>query len=124
MARVATTSRDFDDIILEDDCICCGAPHTARVRDVLRQPTYAGFDYEDGGQNGAVQCEGCTGMYVTGLCSGNAHLDSGKGHNHCLECPDFGECVGDYRNAHCRRCGDQHQKAAHYERSHDAHVGT
>ena len=37
----------LDDIILEDDCICCGAPHTARVRDVLRQPTYAGFDYED-----------------------------------------------------------------------------
>ena len=98
----------LDDIILEDDCILCGASHTACVRDVLRQPTYAGLDYEDGGQNGAVQCEGCTGMYVTGLCRGKGQLDSGKGHNHCLECPDFGECVGDYRNAHCRRCGDHY----------------
>ena len=52
----------LDDIILEDDCILCGASHTACVRDVLRQPT-AGLDYEDGGQNGACSARaarGCT----------------------------------------------------------------
>ena len=24
--------------------------------------------------------------------------------NHCTECPDFGICLGDYRNAHCLNC--------------------
>ena len=32
-------------------------------------------------------------------------MDSGKFHNHCTECPDLGKCIGDYREAHCERCG-------------------
>jgi hypothetical protein len=32
-------------------------------------------------------------------------FDSGKFHNHCVECPDFGTCLGDYREAHCMDCG-------------------
>jgi len=44
-------------------------------------------------------------MYVTGICSGRPNFDSGKFHNHCTRCPDFGQCIGDYREAHCGRCG-------------------
>ena len=72
---------------------------------MLDQPTYGGGDYEDGGIEGAVQCEDCCGMYVTGLCEGRAQFDSGKFHNHCTQCPDFGICIGDYREAHCEDCG-------------------
>ena len=67
---------------------------------MLDQPTYGGNDYEDGGTEGAVQCEDCCGMYVTGLCEGRAQFDSGKFHNHCTRCPDFGTCIGDYREVH------------------------
>jgi hypothetical protein len=44
-------------------------------------------------------------MYVTGLCQGSPSLDSGKFHNHCTQCPEFGVCIGDYREAHCGNCG-------------------
>ena len=79
--------------------------HEATIADVLDQPVYGGHDYEDGGQEGAVQCEDCCGMYVTGLCNGRPSFDSGKFHNHCVECPDFGQCIGDYREQHCMDCG-------------------
>ena len=51
----------------------------------------------DGGPGGAVQCEECCGLYVTDLCGGRPRFDCGKGHNHCVECPGFGECIGDIR---------------------------
>ncbi len=50
---------------------------------------------------------GCTGRaYVTDLCGGRPHGDSGKFHNHCTLCPNFGNCIGDNRESHCERCGD------------------
>jgi hypothetical protein len=70
-------------VICEGRCICCGKAHSATIADVLYQPTYGGNDYEDGGEGGAVQCEDCCGMYVTGLCQGRPSFDSGKFHNHC-----------------------------------------
>lgn len=39
------------------------------------------------------------------MCQGKARLESGKFHNHCTECPDFGVCIGDYRVCHCGICG-------------------
>jgi hypothetical protein len=45
--------------------------------------------------------------YVTGLCYGQPKRVNGKYHNHCDQCPDFGVCIGDYRNRHCRHC-DEH----------------
>ena len=48
------------------------------------------------------------GMYLSGLCKGEAYLDDGKSHNHCTRCPDFGVCIGDYREAHCSSCGDHY----------------
>jgi len=95
----------LDTVIYTGRCICCSASHEATIGAVLDQPVYGGNDYEDGGQEGAIQCEDCCGMYVTGLCEGNPSFDSGKFHNHCVECPDFGRCIGDYREAHCPDCG-------------------
>jgi len=95
----------LDDIICEGECIVCGEEVSATIGDVLDQPACGGCDYEEGGLEGAAQCEDCCGMYVTGLCGGDARLDSGKFHNHCTECPDFGQCIGDYRERHCEDCG-------------------
>jgi len=65
-----------------------------------------GNDFGDGGPGGAMRCEECGGNYITGLCCGSPGFDSGKFHNHCCECSDFGQCIGDYRSQHCHRCGD------------------
>ena len=77
------------------------------VRDAAGQSDYGG-DYEDGSEGGAFKCtnEACGhAAYVTGLCDGQGlGLDSGKFHNHYGECPGFGKCIGDYREAHCSRC--------------------
>jgi len=87
----------------------CGHVIKAKLGDLLRQPDYAGLDYEDGCQNATVVCterdasgeeceEGRT--YVTGICQGNISFDCGKFHNHCGSCPGMGTCIGDYRMAH------------------------
>ena len=41
---------------------------------------------------------------MTRMCSGKPSFDSGKFHNHCTECKGFGQCIGDYREAHCNKC--------------------
>lgn len=97
---------DLDTVILNlegDEC-----PHMFKVttRMLIKQPDYAGLDYEDGLQDATVFCEkygseaddcdvGRT--YVTNLCTPHPKLDSGKFHNHCKECPGFGRCLNDYR---------------------------
>eukprot|EP00484_Ammonia_sp_Unknown_P027375 CAMPEP_0197029236 /NCGR_PEP_ID=MMETSP1384-20130603/8739_1 /TAXON_ID=29189 /ORGANISM="Ammonia sp." /LENGTH=290 /DNA_ID=CAMNT_0042458367 /DNA_START=30 /DNA_END=899 /DNA_ORIENTATION=- len=94
----------LDQVIHRGTCICCSRKYNVSIRDVLYQSDYGG-DYEDGGEGGAIQCEDCCGLYVTRLCEGRPQFDSGKFHNHCTECPGFGQCIGDYREAHCGRCG-------------------
>jgi hypothetical protein len=101
-----TLEGGLDKVVFSGRCSECGTTLTSTLRDVLAQPDYAGLDYEDGGQNGALQCEECEcGYYVTGMCNGRMEQDSGKFHNHCRECPGFGQCIGDYREAHCSNCG-------------------
>ena len=100
-----TQTTTLQTVLCRGECICCSSLHEATIADVLDQPVYGGNDYEDGGQEGAVQCEDCCGMYVTRLCEGRPSFDSGKFHNHCVDCPDFGQCIGDYREAHCQDCG-------------------
>jgi hypothetical protein len=84
----------------------CGHTIRATLGDLLEQPDYAGLDYEDGLENATVLCkeDGCEEgrTYVTGMCEGRPNFDSG-GHNHCRACPGFGQCIHDYRNAHCDR---------------------
>ena len=60
-------------------------------------------DYEEGYCNS----EGNEGRaFVTEFCFGNPWFDqSGHAHNHCSTCSNFGECLGDYREGHCEKCG-------------------
>ena len=96
----------------------CGHIIDATLGDLLEQPDYAGLDYEDNLQNATELCKvgNCAEdeekesylwgrTYVTGLCEGRPSFDSGKFHNHCIECPGFGQCIHDYREAHCDNCG-------------------
>ena len=96
----------------------CGHIIDATLGDLLNQPDYGGDDYENGLGNATVLCKvgNCAEdeekdsylwgrTYVTGLCEGQASFDSGKFHNHCIECPGFGQCIHDYREAHCNNCG-------------------
>jgi hypothetical protein len=85
----------------------CGHTIRATLGDLLQQPDYAFLDFEDGLENATVLCkeDGCGEgrAYVTGLCEGRPSFDSGKFHNHCRACPGFGQCIHDYREAHCDR---------------------
>lgn len=87
-------------------CEGCRGTVSCTVKELLGQADNPGLDYEDGGFEAAIQCEDdeCPGTYVTGFCEGEPKADSGKSHNHCTECPGFGKCLGDYREAHCSGC--------------------
>ncbi len=116
-----------EDMFFNVACINCGRNVGCTQYDALMQPNCGGFDYGDGNLEGALQCgrneyaydedededgeDGCGhGMYLSCLCFGRHEGTSGKFFNHCTECPDFGTCMGDYRNGHCQNCG------AHYFR--------
>ena len=96
-----------DTVIYEAPCCNCGEDGLeCTIKNAMDQSTYGGCDYEDGGENAEIKCEDCgTGNYITELCTGKTNYDSGKFHNHCCECDDFGICIRDYREAHCRHCG-------------------
>lgn len=88
----------------------CGHTIEATLGDLLEQPDYAGLDYEEGSMEATVVCKECDEdeqmrTYVTGICEGKPSFDCGKFHNHCRQCPGFGSCIHDYRNAHCNKCG-------------------
>merc|ERR1712018_631505 len=96
---------DLDQLLLKSGCNCCSKQLTCTIRDALHQIEYGGNEYEDGGESAAIQCresdegeEGCGGNFITGLCNGDFSFDCGKFHNHCTKCPNFGHCIGDYRN--------------------------
>ena len=114
--KLTGSQSDLDQVILSGT-LECGHSCDATLRDLLKQPDYAGIDYENGCQEATVVCDeydenecedGRT--YVTGICRGNPSFDSGKFHNHCTTCKNYGMCLGDYREAHCERC-DSHYYA-------------
>ena len=107
--KVTGQEADLEQVVLSAEGEC-GHTIRASLGALLQQPDYAGLDYEDGLQEATVLCseEGCGEdgegrTYVTGLCEGRPRFDSGKFHNHCTECPGFGQCIHDYREAHCDR---------------------
>jgi hypothetical protein len=94
------------------DCTGCGCDHILRptLRDLMKQPDYAGVDYVDL-KEATVRCKesDCPGAaYVTRMCQGDFDEDSGRSHNHCLQCPHGGTCINDYRNIHCEFCGSHY----------------
>lgn len=117
----------LDQVLLKGECEACDEELSCTIKDILHQPDYAGMDYEDGCENATLRCpdEDCgAGVYVTEICQGSAHLDSGKFHNHCTKCPSFGTCIGDYREAHCRKCGGHYYNGGfHGGKCHRCHPG-
>ena len=135
LKHIDFTAEDFGrkTVVLEDGCCSCGTKLKATVGKLLFQDDYAGCDYEEGGQNAPIKCNGgsggdddddddddddvddeddddddypqCCGNYVTNMCYGSPRFDSGKFHNHCDRCEKFGTCIGDYRERHCDVCG-------------------
>ena len=90
---------NLDQVLHKGRCDSCREELTCTIRDALYQREYAGLDYEDGGYYAAVHCEiDRCGNYITGICNGQITFDSGKYHNHCGRCANFGHCIGDYRN--------------------------
>eukprot|EP01083_Nonionella_stella_P063800 165806_1 len=103
----------LDKVIAEGNCYMCESPVKATLRTLLNQSDYCGMGYGCGG-DGPIECpndECDTNMYFTGMCCGDFDVSSGKNHNHCTVCPDFGECIVDYRNAHCLGCNDHFYKS-------------
>lgn len=95
----------LDQVVATWTCCQCHEQVNATLRACLDQPDYAGLDYKDGNQKGAIQCKDCgIGQYVSNMCSGSFEITSGKFHNHCSECPGLGCCMGDYRELHCALC--------------------
>ena len=99
--------KELDRVIFKGKCPECRTELSATVKDLLNQPDDGGMYYEDEG--GPIKCETCGfGYFVTGLCENNPTLDGGKFHNHCMDCQGLGKCIHDYRNAHCRWCGQHY----------------
>lgn len=101
---------DQDTVLYSGRCHGCGQKLSITWGEALFQSIYPGLDYADGGENAPIQCPSgnCGGNYITGLCEGKPEFDSGKFHNHCPECPEFGCCIHDYRNDHCGNCGNHY----------------
>jgi len=94
---------ELDRVIHEDECLCCNAKVKFTIRDCLSQKDYGGYNYGEGPAKCTTNSKNCAGegqeigYFLTGLCEGNFQLDSGESHHHCMECPGFGKCSGDYR---------------------------
>jgi hypothetical protein len=96
----------LSNVVCTSSCCVCGERFPITINDCVTQTCYPGTDYEDGAESATFACPKCEErQYVTGLCQGHPSYDSGKGHNHCTKCPSGGQCIGDYRNSHCERCG-------------------
>lgn len=108
----------LDQIVVEDCCQTCEMPDgsatkiTVRLRDFIFQMDQGGNEYGDPeGSRAPILCPNgeCNMKYfLAGLCASNPGLDEGKAHNHCDHCKGFGDCQGDFRNAHCFECGQHY----------------
>jgi len=106
--KLPQTEEELHETFWTGECEECGDEVVVTLLDVLNQADYGGNDYPDN-TNGAIHCESCEYMghkYLTGICYNKPTASSGKFHNHCTQCPVFGECIGDYRTSHCDVCGE------------------
>ncbi|KAL7543521.1 hypothetical protein ACHAXR_013049 [Thalassiosira sp. AJA248-18] len=87
---------------------CCSCSNKSLVCTMSNAVDQTAYGDNDCGEGAVIICDQCDcGNHITRLCQGNASYDCGKFHNHCTDCPAFGQCIGDYREAHCHHC-DQH----------------
>jgi len=111
--KITGEKADLDKVIYEDQPQMCECKLKARLGDVLLQGDYGGYDFYDS-KNAKIFChdcikkEECTGhfYFLTDVCVGKPYYEGSKHHHHCRECPDYGTCVGDYRESHCDTCGE------------------
>jgi len=114
---------DLKAVILEivDENYCpCRQTFTATLENLMYQPDHGGYDREELNL-ATVKCSCASGcfnkdcdvnslfpsphaIYVTNICKGSPTVTTGHYHNHCDECPNFGMCIGDYRESHCLSC--------------------
>jgi hypothetical protein len=104
---------ELDRVIHEEACLICTEKVKFTIRDCLSQDDY-GVNGEGPAKCNSGGVNNCAGLrldhgisyYLSGLCDGYFRLDEGKFHNHCMKCPGFGKCIGDYRQGHCEECGN------------------
>jgi hypothetical protein len=123
LVKLPTSEQELQEVFWSGTCEECHAVVKCTLLDALKQDDSGGYDYEDGNEKGAIHCENCGRCsYLSRICSGKPESTSGKFHNHCHECPDFGECIakeslplewatmlggaGDYCMSHCSACGE------------------
>jgi hypothetical protein len=73
----------------------------ARMTEARERGRVAGLQQAEESRGEECGMEGKT--YLSGLCEGRGQLTL-RGHNHCRKCPDFGSCIGDFREVHCDNC--------------------
>jgi len=112
--KITGQKEDLETVIYEGKADR-GCKHNFKVKlgDVLYQGDYGGNDYEENESEIAkVICKPCKrkndGMghfyFLSEMCYNLPCLTSGKWHNHCEECPDYGTCLVDFRHTHCSSC--------------------
>jgi len=126
--EITGKKEELETVLYESKGEVCDCKIPAKLGDVLLQGDYGGGDYEDNeSSNAKVYCWTCKGKqeeeedytfghfyFLTGMCDGQVSLNSGKWHNHCYECPGYGVCLHDYREAHCSSCGGHGYRGACY----------
>jgi len=113
--KITGKKEELQQVIFEGSGEVCECKIPATLGQVLRQGDYGGDQYElEDSKKAKVHCKPCrrarrdgfTHFYFAAdLCRGDPGLNSGKWMNHCRDCPDYGVCLGDYRDTHCDECG-------------------
>jgi hypothetical protein len=73
----------------------------AKMKEARERARVGGMKRAEESRGQGCGMEGQT--YLSGLCEGQPRLTL-RGHNHCKDCPDFGSCIGDFRELHCDNC--------------------
>jgi len=124
--KITGKKEELKQVIFEGSGEVCDCKIPATLGQVLRQGDYGGDQYEEEDSDKAkIHCKPCRRATPEGegfrhfyfaaqLCRGDPGLNSGKWMNHCRECPDYGVCLGDYRDSHCDECGEHGWKGRCY----------
>jgi len=112
--KITGKKEELKQVIFEGSGEVCDCKIPVVLGQVLKQADWGGDQYELEDSNVAkVHCKRCRRSdrwwghfyFATQLCQDDPMLNSGKFFNHCRKCPDYGICLGDYRDTHCDLCG-------------------
>jgi hypothetical protein len=109
---------DLDRFISSDTVIsspCCKVfEKQVTIREILSQKDFPESYCSQG--KAVVECPECNeNLFLGGMCRGETQWTFSKYYQHCRECDDLGNCVGDSRNGHCYDCNSpDHYFAGRY----------